>query len=352
MDIIASTNRYETWLGAQTELIPHHLGLKHSLMEESSFAMLRAAYYHWTLMFRDSGITGTSCPSAGDLHIENFGTWRDAEGRLVWGINDYDEAADLPWQNDLLRLIASALLALDEDMLDVKPSAIASAVLSGYAKGLAGKTKVYILAEKNEWLRDIAKSQLKHPDAFFEKLSAEARVDPPDAVRHILLAGLPQGAGEIVFFLRQAGLGSLGRPRYAAIATWNGGWIAREVRYVCAPAQNAFEISAESSTGRILEKRITSPDPFRRQDQQWLLRRLAPDCVKLDIADLQHTEDQKKLLAAMGRETAAVHAVSPNLDLIRSEFESIKEDWFRGTAREFAEEIRKARKVWRARRID
>ena len=24
--------------------------------------------------------------------MENFGTWRDAEGRLIWGINDFDEA--------------------------------------------------------------------------------------------------------------------------------------------------------------------------------------------------------------------------------------------------------------------
>ena len=30
--------------------------------------------------------------AVGDLHTENFGTWRDAEGRLIWGINDFDEA--------------------------------------------------------------------------------------------------------------------------------------------------------------------------------------------------------------------------------------------------------------------
>jgi hypothetical protein len=29
----------------------------------------------------------------GDLHVENFGTWRDADARLVWGVNDFDEAA-------------------------------------------------------------------------------------------------------------------------------------------------------------------------------------------------------------------------------------------------------------------
>jgi uncharacterized protein (DUF2252 family) len=24
--------------------------------------------------------------------VENFGAWRDVEGRLIWGINDFDEA--------------------------------------------------------------------------------------------------------------------------------------------------------------------------------------------------------------------------------------------------------------------
>ena len=40
-----------------------------------------------------------SAPSVlavGDIHLENFGTWRDAEGRLIWGVNDFDEAAEMP----------------------------------------------------------------------------------------------------------------------------------------------------------------------------------------------------------------------------------------------------------------
>ena len=49
--------------------------------------------------------------AVGDLHVENFGTWRDVEGRLIWGINDFDEAWRLPYTNDLVRLATSALLA-------------------------------------------------------------------------------------------------------------------------------------------------------------------------------------------------------------------------------------------------
>jgi len=46
-----------------------------------------------------------------DLHLENFGAWRDVEGRLVWGVNDFDEAHPMAFANDLVRLAVSALLA-------------------------------------------------------------------------------------------------------------------------------------------------------------------------------------------------------------------------------------------------
>ena len=41
--------------------------------------------------------SATKVLSVGDLHFENFGTWRDKEGRLAWGINDFDEAFELSY---------------------------------------------------------------------------------------------------------------------------------------------------------------------------------------------------------------------------------------------------------------
>lgn len=67
------------------------------------------------------------------MHVENFGTWRDVEGRLVWGVNDVDEAAALPYTSDLVRLATSAELA---DGVKVKLPAICEAVLDGYTETL------------------------------------------------------------------------------------------------------------------------------------------------------------------------------------------------------------------------
>lgn len=349
MDIFQATLRYEQWLLQTVPVIPEHLEIKHNLMRESAFAFLRATYYHWTEEIAALGLKGSLCASAGDLHIENFGTWRDAEGRLVFGINDYDEAAMLPWQNDLLRLMTSALLALDADCLDLKPAEIIESVAAGYRKGLARGPRIYTLAERNDWLRDIAKTQTKDPDSFFEKLTGQPRTNPPEEVKQILIESLPADAEDPFFVLREAGLGSLGKARYAAIVSWNGGLIAREARAVSPPSQNAFSKETPALGEQVLAQRQSSPDPFRRLKGAWLIRRLAPDCTKVEMELIERQADQAKLLSAMGRETAALHHAAGNADAILSEFDRVSERWFRETAGSLADTVRSAHKAWRKR---
>ena len=105
------TARYETWLRTQTKVVKRDLDEKHAAMSESPFPFLRATYYAWAVLWPAALPELAQAPrvtAIGDLHIENFGTWRDAEGRLAWGINDFDEAATLPYTNDLVRLATSA----------------------------------------------------------------------------------------------------------------------------------------------------------------------------------------------------------------------------------------------------
>ncbi len=61
----------------------------------------------------------------GDLHAENFGTYMDSTGRLIFNVNDFDEAYVGPFLWDVKRFAASAALigyakALsDEQITDV-----------------------------------------------------------------------------------------------------------------------------------------------------------------------------------------------------------------------------------------
>ena len=70
------------------KLIPSDVKLKHRNMALSAFPFLRATFYRWAQWWP------VVCPelarapqvlAVGDLHVENFGTWRDLEGRLDLG---------------------------------------------------------------------------------------------------------------------------------------------------------------------------------------------------------------------------------------------------------------------------
>ena len=107
MDIRQSTRAYEAWLGKQLPLVSADLKLKHQRMARSPFPFLRATFYRWSQLWPEACPDLASAPKVlgvGDLHVENFGTWRDAEGRLIWGVNDFDEPCRLPYANDLVQV--------------------------------------------------------------------------------------------------------------------------------------------------------------------------------------------------------------------------------------------------------
>src|SRR2546422_1926342 len=99
--IVAATTRYEAWLAERIPLVEPDLELKHHAMSAGIFPFLRATFYRWAARWRALVGDVAAAPTVlavGDLHVENFGTWRDAEGRLVWGVNDFDQtwAAAVP----------------------------------------------------------------------------------------------------------------------------------------------------------------------------------------------------------------------------------------------------------------
>jgi uncharacterized protein (DUF2252 family) len=58
-----------------------------------------------------SPVTGLQVQLCGDMHVSNFGVFASAERNLVFGINDFDETIPGPWEWDLKRLAASAVVA-------------------------------------------------------------------------------------------------------------------------------------------------------------------------------------------------------------------------------------------------
>jgi hypothetical protein len=306
-DIRESTAAYERWLGGHMPLVAPDLELKHERMRSAIFPFMRATFYRWCQLWRAHAASERSLArvrAVGDLHLENFGTWRDVEGRLVWGVNDFDEATTLVWSQDLVRLATSAHLAIADAHIEVRRREASAAILAGYREGLERGGRTFALEERNGWLRRVATSELRDPVAFWHKMGAlrSARDPNPEAVA-VLRAALPEPDMPVRICRRVAGMGSLGRPRFVALAEWRGGGVAREVK---ATAPSAWVWAAgrgAAAHGPV----AASADPTVRRVGRWLVRRLAPHCARIELGDLPGERDEERLLAAMGFDTANVH---------------------------------------------
>jgi len=310
--IVASTRAYEDWLGEQVGVVQADLGRKHDLMASGFFPFLRGTFYRWAERFPRVCPDLMGAPvveGVGDAHIENFGTWRDAEGRLVWGVNDFDEEAGMPYPNDLVRVAASVAVAARDVKLAVDLSAVCSDVLAGYRAALVGGGEPFVLSERHVWLAGLADVARKDPPTFWAKLLGLATVDPGDVdtgAHSALLGALPAGVGACSFHRRVAGVGSLGRPRFVVIAGWNGGWVAREAKAV-APSSWGDRATSPPVSYDLLARAVRSRDPFVVVHDGWLVRRLAPDCTRVDLGDQPKARQEGRLLRAMGAELANVH---------------------------------------------
>jgi len=314
MNILKSTRLFEQWLARHTNVISRDLRLKHAKMKFGVFPFLRATYYRWVQLWPEVCRDESKAPrvlAVGDLHIDNFGTWRDVEGRLVWGINDFDEACPLPYTNDLVRLAVSAHLASDAGHLPLSKDDICGAILEGYLENLQQGGMPLVLEEQYGWLREIALTDLRDPVRFWEKMEAlpTARDVPVSAIEAMVHL-FPARNLEYRVARRVAGLGSLGHARYVALATWHGNWIAREAKalvpsscYWAADQHGAAEILYQT----IINRAVRCPDPFVHLQGQWIVRRLSPHCSRIELDGLEVQGSEMRLLHAMGRETANVH---------------------------------------------
>jgi hypothetical protein len=316
MTIHEATRSYEAWIGRKIELYPADLRYKHGQMKVSPFLFLRATFYRWAQLFPKACPEAADAPVAlavGDLHVENFGTWRDAEGRLIWGVNDFDEAHRLPYTNDLVRLAASAMFAIGEAGWEIAPRKLCDLLLEGYTEAMEAGGKPFVLEESHKTLRLMAMSALRRPPIYWERLKGKlARVSrvPGRAVKAVESL-LPEGVKARYFTLtKPKGLGSLGHRRYIALAEWDGGLIARETKELGPSSWIWARDLKENGALHVeeaLQKSVRCHDPLFHVRKGWCARRLAPHCSRIDLDTLDEEHDETRLLMSMGAETANVH---------------------------------------------
>jgi uncharacterized protein (DUF2252 family) len=354
MSIQQATRSYEAWMRSCTHVIESDLRSKHALMKDDPFLFFRGSFYRWAQLWPEVCPELRSAPkvlAVGDLHVGSFGTWRDAEGRLAWGVDDFDESYPLPYANDLVRLAASVKMVVDAETLTIKFKDACDAILEGYQRSLKNGGCPIVLAERERNLERLGIAAIKPPPDFWEKLVLRpAVINLSRQTRLALEKTLPARNLDYKVVRREAGMGSLGRQRFVAIADWEGGRIAREAK---ATVPSSCVWLAGNVSGRqwnyqkAIRGAVRSHDPYQLIVGDWLIRRLSPDSNPIEIDDLPKERDEAALLHAMGSEAANIHLGSSRPAKIVKDLRGRKSNWLRSAAKAMAKTMEQEWKEYR-----
>ena len=234
MDIRQATKSYEAWMHDCINVVESELTWKHAQMRIDSFMFFRGTYYRWAQLWPEVCNDLRNAPKllgVGDLHVGSYGTWRDSEGRLCWGIDDFDDSYPLPYTSDLVRLAASVKMLTDSRDLAIKFRDGCDAILEGYEDRSGRRMSFRSCRARKEsgkarYRIDQTSARLLESPA--SKPVVSQHQIPPGARKALEETMPPKVRYKVV--RRKAGMGSLGQLRFVAIAMYEGGYVAREAK--------------------------------------------------------------------------------------------------------------------------
>lgn len=233
----------------RTKIDAQLLALKRQKMAASPFAFYRGSglefYTAWLkpLLAIPAPVVWLN----GDLHLENFGTYRGDNRLTYFDIGDFDDSCRGPATVDLFRFLTGIILASRDMKISMSEGQeLAAVALTRYRAALTdGKARWQerriAKGAIGELLRELeGRSQIEFLEkrTEVEKGSRLLRFDTGKAIKlggeeaRRIIQAIRQFAADRAepdFFRvldvaqRAAGLGALGRPRYAALITGNGG---------------------------------------------------------------------------------------------------------------------------------
>jgi uncharacterized protein (DUF2252 family) len=168
MDVVREITRFNA--GRDVE----RLAIKYRRMRADAFVFLRATNHLFCERLRRAGPLPKS-PSTwacGDLHLENFGTYKGDNGLVYFDLNDFDEAALAPAAWDAVRMLASIFVGAGSmQATHAEALALSRSFLDAYALALADGKALRIE-------RDTTQGPVRQ---LFDSLQARTRVEFLDA---------------------------------------------------------------------------------------------------------------------------------------------------------------------------
>jgi len=368
---------------------PQRLAMKYKKMANDPFTFFRGTCH---LFYEDwpQGSPLDASPAAwicGDLHLENFGSYK-GENRLVYfDINDFDESARAPAAWDGARILASLWTARKGFKLDKQQAeALSQIYLNAYSAELClAKARWLERATAQGMIRDLLKglktrSRQRLIESRTEPGGERLRIDgehtlaadgESQAKVRAILAQVEEVQQQAEFFhvhdvaCRIAGVGSLGLERYTILVDGRGktdGHFLLDLKvqpgssltpYLPLPQpawpNEAERVVAVQSRGQAVAPAFVAAVAY--EGKSYVLRELMPSA---DSLDLDHWNGKlarlEIVLASMGRLVAWSHLRSaswqgaasldewiafgntsawrqPLLDYARSYAIRVKEDW-------------------------
>ncbi|MFH8410606.1 DUF2252 domain-containing protein [Streptomyces sp. NPDC018019] len=363
---------FDTAFGQLLAADPAAFRVKFRKMAASAFAFYRGTaclFYH---DLQEQGGAGTGPYEDdrtgqvwihGDLHAENFGTYMDATGRLIFNVNDFDEAYVGPFTWDLKRFAASVALigyakALSDEQIgelvgiyatayrerihalatgakddDVPPFTLdtAEGPLLGALRMARSLTRFGLLDSMTE-IRDFERrftdgsgtveldsatryKVLAAFDGYLETLP-ESSLTRPDSYRVKDVVGR-----------RGIGIGSAGLPSYNILLEGNSDALENDVVIYMKQAQTPA-VSRHLTDPRVRgyfqhegHRTVISQRALQDHADPWLgwteldgagqlVAEISPYAVDLDWSDIDDPAEIAAVVADLGRATATMHAAA------------------------------------------
>ena len=274
---------YERWLRRHCKVVEEDLDAKHERMRKSPFDFLRASYFRWARTIEAICPQLADAPKTlcvGDIHVENFGTWRDARRAWSGASTTSTKRPRCLASGTWFGLATSARLAPDLRSLRTRRRKRCWTAIEGPATATpapGGRTRSLAAPARSRRTRRFAQ--------VLEGGRRCAEASPPARVRKALERQFPRAHGPDA--RRSTGGGSLGRPRLSRPPQWQGGRIVHEAK-----ARRAFGLAlgtlalVAAIRSSISHSALSCVRPQPDHPNGYALRRMAPDAHKVELADV------------------------------------------------------------------
>ena len=324
---------------------PQRLAVKFAVLRADAFTFFRgtSGLFYRTLKMPSALRTSPAVLACGDLHLQNFGSYKGDNRLVYFDVNDFDESCVAPLAFELVRFLASILAGANVlGIRDKVANRLLDSFIETYAANIVstkprwverplatGPVRALLRKVKGRHRRDLIAARTQREAGKVRLIIDGKRTLAATAAdrAHVksLLAAYARTQASAVFFepvdiaRRIAGNGSLGLERYVALVHGNGDFDGQYLIDIKLASPSALAAHTgvrqphwphEAQRVAAIQGTVQSIAPallgaVTRGGHSYLIKEMQPTADRVDISALKGKPDT---LTALIRTMAAVTA--------------------------------------------